>query len=63
MKPSNKDILNAALEHGNWAFRQGYEAALQGILLENIQDLSKMPEAMYRIEAYQKLTEAINKSR
>jgi hypothetical protein len=51
----NKKLLEIAQKHGDLAFRQGYEAALQGILIEDRGQLSEMPEARKRIKEYEKL--------
>jgi hypothetical protein len=56
---NKQKILEAAQKHGDWAFCQGYEAALQGILKEDKLTLSQMPEAFMRSIEYQKLWDAL----
>lgn len=56
----NNKILEIAQKHGDLAFCQGYEAALQGIPKEDRATLSQMPEALKRLEQFGKLLNVIN---
>lgn len=52
----NKDeLLQAAQSLSNWAFMQGYEAALKGIDKNDIHTLRQMPEACNRINELRKI--------
>jgi hypothetical protein len=55
----SRKLLEIAQRHGDLAFRHGYEAALQGILIEDRGQLSKMPEAIHRLKEYGKLFDEI----
>jgi hypothetical protein len=52
-------LLEYAQEHGDAAFLQGYIAHTLGIEPTDRATLAKMPEALLRIEAYQKLFDTL----
>lgn len=52
-------ILEIAQKHGDLAFLQGYEAATQGIKIEDRGTLSEMPEASKRLKEFGNLVDEI----
>ncbi len=62
MKLKNKKILETAHRYSNWAFCQGYEAAMQGIDKDDRVRLRQMPEAFERITEFQNLVNALEES-
>jgi len=53
------EILQAAQEHGDWAFLQGFKAAKAGIKLEDNATLSRMPEALRRLDEFRKIVNIV----
>jgi hypothetical protein len=56
---NSEEILQAAQDHGDWAFLQGYIAAKKGIPLEDNIKLSEMPAAKRRISAFARIFNAL----
>jgi hypothetical protein len=59
----NNKILEIAQKYGDLAFLQGYEAALQGIPKEDRAKLIQMPEALKRLNEFNKLYFNLTKSK